>query len=380
LIESGADLVRRVGKWWLQQFLAIFPQRIAEWLTDSGAKSLLLSGDGEAVLLQVRNERRRALATTRINGADYAPEVIDAFLRAQRLGRAMRLGRATRLGRADVSMGVQLPESRVFARKLLLPAETERSLDRVLVQDLLAKTPFRLEDIYHDHIIRRSGDRLQIWQWVVRRQFVDEAIEELGLQSGELAFVETDRQGNGPRPRIRLKRAQSEQNRHVQWALAVLTVSAFLLAGLAVGLKYHKQQQTLDTLAGELSVARAKAQRISAALNKLEAERAGLLRLRANKQAPNLLDAWEEISRVLPTNSWLTELRISDLPGSGEEQLVVTGFSPAAASLVGVIDRSPLFRDAALTAQISVDPTEGKERFAIQAKLKTGDPLRTAAR
>jgi general secretion pathway protein L len=374
MMESAADVVRRAGQWWLREFLAFFPQRIAEWLTDSGAKSLLLSGDGGAVLLQVRNERRRALATTRINGRDYAPEVIDAFLRTQ------RLGRATRLGRADVSMGIQLPADRVFARKLLLPAETERSLDRVLVQDLLAKTPFRLEDIYHDHIIRRSGDRLQVWQWVVRRPFVAEAIEELGLQSGELAFIETDRQGDGPPPRIRLERAGSYQNRHVQWALVMLTMSAFLLAGLAVGLKYHKQHQTLDALAGELRVARAKAQRISAALKKLEVERAGLLRLRANKQAPNLLDAWEEISRVLPVHSWLTELRLSDLPGSGEEQLVITGFSPAAASLVGLIDRSALFRDAALTAQISVDPTEGKERFAIQAKLKTGDPLRTAER
>jgi general secretion pathway protein L len=368
LIEGGAELVRRAGQWWLQEFLAFFPQRIAEWAIDSGAKSLLLSGDGGAVLLQMRNERRRSLATRRVNRADYAPDVIDAFIRSQRLGRA------------DVSMGVQLPKSRVFARKLLLPAETERSLDRVLVQDLIAKTPFRLEDIYHDHIIRRSGDRLQVWQWVVRRQFVSEAIEELGLQSGELAFVETDLQGDGPRPRIRLKQAQSDQNRHVLWALAVLTVTAFLLAGLAVGLKYHKQQQALDALAVELSAARAKAQRISAAKNKLEAERAGLLRLRANKQAPNLLDAWEEISRVLPVHSWLTELRLSDLPGSGEEQLVVTGFSPAAASLVGLIDRSSLFGDAALTAQISVDPTEGKERFAIQAKFKTGDPLRTAAR
>ena len=29
---------------------------------------------------------------------------------------------------------------------------------------------------------------------------------------------------------------------------------------------------------------------------------------------------------------------------------------------------------------ISIDPTEGKERFAIQARLKSLDPLKTAAR
>jgi general secretion pathway protein L len=368
LTEIGANLVRRAGQWWLQEFLAFFPQHIAEWIIDSGAKSLLLSGEGGAVRLQVRNERRRSLATTRINGADYAPDVIDAFLRAQRLGRA------------DVSIGVQLPSERVFARKLLLPTETERLLDHVLVQDLLTKTPFRLEDIYHDHIIRRFGDRLHVWQWVVRRQFVADVIEELGLQTGELAFVETDFEGDGPRPCIRLKRARSNQGRDLRWALAILTASAFLLAGSAVGLKYHRQQQVLDALAGELTATRAKAQSVRAAMNKLEAERAGLLRLRAHKEAPNLLDAWEEISRILPAHSWLTELHLSGAPAGDEQQLAITGFSPAAASLVGLIDRSPLFRDAALTSQISVDATEGKERFAIQAKLRADDPLRTAAR
>ena len=125
---------------------------------------------------------------------------------------------------------------------------------------------------------------------------------------------------------------------------------------------------------------RVKAQRVRAMLDKLEAERAGVMRLRSQKNAPGVLDAWEEVTRVLPSHSWLTELRLTDLPGAQEQQLVITGVSPAAASLVGLIDRSALFREAALTAPISIDPTEGKERFAIQAKLRTLDPLKTAAR
>jgi hypothetical protein len=48
----------------------------------------------------------------------------------------------------------------------------------------------------------------------------------------------------------------------------------------------------------------------------------------------------------------------------------MAGFSAAAASLVGLLDGSPLFAEAALVGPITVDATEGRERFIIQAKVK----------
>jgi general secretion pathway protein L len=365
---GGTELLHRAGRWWLRELLALFPIGIAEWLTDHGSKALLLSGNDDTIVLQVLNERRRVLATERIARVDYTPDVIDVFLRAQGLGRA------------GVSIGLQLPKERVFARSLLLPIETARTIASVLVQDLLAKTPFRLADIYQDHAARRTGDRLHVRQWVVRRSFVADATKELGLAPGGVAFVEMEGEGEDLRPCIRLQPGRSHRTSPVRWAFASLIASACALAVLACGLKYHRQQQALDALAVELNTARAKARRVRAAMEKLEAEGAALLRLRGRKQAPGLLDTWEEITRILPAHSWLTELRLSDLPGSDGQQLVISGFSPAAASLVGLIDRSALFRDAALTAPVTIDTSEGKERFAIQAKLRAVDPLRTAAR
>jgi general secretion pathway protein L len=149
---------------------------------------------------------------------------------------------------------------------------------------------------------------------------------------------------------------------------------------LAAGLKYQRQQRVLDDLAVELTATRAKAQRVRAALDKLESERASFVRLHAQKNSPGVLEVWEEVTRVLPSHSWLTEMRLAGIPGSQEQQLTLAGLSPAAATLVGLFDRSPLFRDVALASPISLDPVEGKERFVIQAKLRTLDSLRTAER
>jgi general secretion pathway protein L len=368
--RGGADVIRSVARWWLKEFLALFPAAVADSLMDRGSKRLVLSGDEDTgmVIVELQTERGRMLASTRIPQADFAPDLIDEFLRSQRLGRR------------DVAMGLRVPPECIFARQLLLPRQVERTLGTVLTQDLLGKTPFREEHIFHDHVVHRLGDKLDVRQWIVKRHFINDAVKALGLQADDIAFVEAGVQGEDSRPCIRLQRATATRDRWIPRAFAILVISACALAILAVSLRYYRQQQALAGLAAELAVTRTKAQRVRAALDKLESERASLLRLRAQKNGPGVLDVWEEVTRVLPAHSWLTEMRLSGPPGSEEQQLTIAGLSPAAATLVGLFDRSPLFREAALTASISLDPTEGKERFAIQAKLRNVDPLRTAAR
>ena len=91
-----------------------------------------------------------------------------------------------------------------------------------------------------------------------------------------------------------------------------------------------------------------------------------------------MLEVWEEATRILPPHSWLSELRLSET--AERRQVVMSGFSAAAARLVGLIDASAIFTDAALAGPIAVDPAEGKERFIIQAHVKGPAKPRTAAR
>ena len=76
----GCDLLHRAGRWWLREFLALFPAGLAEWLTDRGSKCLILSTDQDAVILELLTDRRRSLASVRVDHADYTPELVDGFL------------------------------------------------------------------------------------------------------------------------------------------------------------------------------------------------------------------------------------------------------------------------------------------------------------
>lgn len=370
---SGAarlsDLLRPLGQLWLREFLGLFSARIAQWLVGGGGASVALAPGADAIVLHLLGEGGKDAASRRVARGDYTPAAIEQFLQEHKLKRA------------DTALGIRLPRSQVFGRSLTLPRQAMGSLDRISEQDLFAKTPFRRDEVYCGHAVARAAnDKVEVRQWVVRRDAVEAATAEFSLALDAVAFVDTDTDCDAPvAPRITLRAERADHGRWVARAAMGLATSALVLGLLAAGLTYWRQTAVLDELDGQVAAARAKAQQVRAAVDKLEHKQATLLRLRERKtEEPGLLDAWEEASRVLPSHSWLTELRLSE--SSDKRQISMTGFSAAAATLVGIIDQSPYFTDTALTSPIALDPTEHRERFALQAKLKRPEPMRRASR
>jgi len=363
-----SELLTGFGQFWLREFLALFPPRVAQWLIGRGGASLVLGAEADTVVLRLLDDGGAESASRRLARGEYTPAAVAQFLREHKLERSA------------VKLGIRLPRAQVFCRSLTLPREASGSLDRIVEQDLVAKTPFRRDEIYCGYAAARAGtDKLAVRQWVARRDAVEAAVAALALDPEGIAFVDTDPESDAAPPRIPLRPDRAGERRWATRAAAALAASALLLALVAAGLTYWRQAAVLDELDGQVAGARTKAQQVRAAIDKLEQKQAVLLRLRTRKaEEPGLLDAWEEATRVLPSHSWLTELRLAE--SSGERQISMTGFSAAAASLVGLIDQSPYFTDTALTAPIALDPVEGRERFALHAKFKRPEPIRRASR
>lgn len=353
-------LSAQLGQWWLAEFLAFFPERLSEWLTDRGDKKLTLMVDRECVLLQLSSDRHRVLASARVPHGACSPAAIDDFLKTQELDRA------------QVAIGVRLPRDQIFSRRLILPLETAGSVDEIVVQDLLGKTPFRLANIYHDHRSQTVGDKVTVWQWIVRREFVADAVYAVGLDLADLAFVDSEGAGAAPAPLLITRQDRSHRRSWLGKTFFSLAIGAAVLAAIACAHKYWRQQRVVDNLNAELTTARAKAQQVRATLDKLDQRQAAIVRVRSQKRdAAGLLDVWEEASRILPLHSWLIELRLSEVAQRQDRLIGMTGLSTAAADLVALVDKSPLFADAALTAPIALDSVEQRERFTLQARLQT---------
>ncbi|WP_315731375.1 MULTISPECIES: PilN domain-containing protein [unclassified Bradyrhizobium] len=363
------DLVRlreaigRGGAWWLDEFFKLLPARHAAFLRGGGRPTLIVGNENELLHLRLQNAGAGVDEAQSVVAED-ALAVIGTFL-SQR-----------DLDRRDVEIGLRLPEELLFSRELILPVEAKASIDAIAAQDLARKTPFKAVDIYSDHRVERGleGGRLLVRQWITRRQYVERAVDELGLQLTELRFVRFGEQQAAPSIRL-----SSEAGRRNIWktVLAGLCCSAIGLAVLLGFVEYDNQQAALGRLEMDIAAATRKAQMVRQTVDQLRERRDALVRLRLQRSsAPGLIDLWEETTRILPHHSWLTELRLVEGSGAREAQVIMSGFSSAAPSLISIVDGSPLFSDAALASAVAFDANEGRERFSLQARVRSSVDVR----
>jgi general secretion pathway protein L len=359
--DDPAGLVERFGRWWLEEFLNLFPERTAEWLVRRGRKMLILVPERDHATLQLLSSIRQELGSSRVSHGEPLAAAIDRFLKTHRLRRK------------DVDIGIRLAPEKFFERSIALPLEAAGSLVAAVLQDLKARTPFRIDDVYHSHMSRRVGSegRILARQWIIRKDIVVDVLSHLGLRPDDVTFVEP---GNQTAPAIRIAMRPGQDYAHRSWprkAAWTLLVSTVLLATTSAAATYWRQQSQIDELASLVAASRSKAQKVRSEIDQLEQQQGTLSRLRQKRtSSPTLLKIWEEITRVLPSHSWLTELRVSEIGPKQEQQVTITGLSAAASTLVGLVTQSPVLFDASLTAPISVDPVEGRERFVLQAKVK----------
>lgn len=358
----ATDLIERFGSWWVKESRGVFPRRATDWLVGNNQKALIVTPEEEFVTIRLQTSCGEQVALSQIAKVDYSVTSLDNLLTSQGCRQT------------DVTIGICLPATQFFSRSIMLPIEATKSLDQIVLQDLARKTPFRLDEVYHSYGSTRlaNENRLLVRQWVIRRDFVQDALTLLQLDPAHVAFIEATKRTEDRAPcAVIALRQDSARSSRTRKAFLILLLATALMAVATATTKYWRQQVIIDELASDLTAARAKAQKVRTYLDNVEKKQTVLHHLRSQRaEVPRLLDIWEEATRIFPSHSWLTELRLSQAQPKGEQQVVMIGFSAAASSLVGVVSKSPLFSDAALTAPVSMDPVEGRERFVLQVKVR----------
>jgi general secretion pathway protein L len=313
--------------------------------------------------MSLRADNDENLDSARITGSEYRPTTVDDFLRRNEFARR------------DVSIGIALRPDQFFERELVLPLQAARSLDEIVARDLTQKTPFRLADIHYDFIFVEDAGKLIVTQRLTKRESVKAAAMVLGLDPAEVSFLSIHDQNGGTTfgAAISLHKGRKDKISWPPRAALGLATSIVLLALFTGGLKYWRQESNLETLGPQIKIANQQAREVRDAFAKLEHQHTSISHILAEKrQGPAVLDIWEETTHLLPADSWLTELSITNALPSEGYHISMIGFSAAAAKLVVMFDQSPLFHEAALTTAVALDPIEQRERFALQAKVRVG--------
>lgn len=259
---------------------------------------------------------------------------------------------------------VHVDDSLRLKKSVRLPLAAEENLRQVLAFEMERHTPFHADNVYFDYRpkARDSKQRkLEVDLTVVQKPVVDEALDVVA--DWELRFSpDTGLEGKGGftfLPRV----YRAHTTRGLNRALIVLNLVALAAAAL---IPIYQQERYIDSLQQRADRARAAAMASVEVQDRIDALEQRRALFEQTKSGPSAVELIEELARIIPDGTWLHRLDFK----SGEVQF--QGLSDAASALIGVVESSPMFREARFGSPITRDARSGRERFHISAKLETG--------
>lgn len=348
-----ADRGRQFVRWWLNELRDCAPQAWRHVLQARVETQLFVWSDEGTVVCRLVTPS--GVQERRFHDGPPDGAQIDEWLAE------------LRCDRDAVQICVALEPALFFQREFRLPRSEIGALKRILEQEIVHRTPFQPAEIWHGVTPdgQPSSGLATFRHWIIPKDRAEAKIVLLGLQVGEVDSIGIKSATDVPVAVVPLREIRHDDPPWVIQTMRVL--AAALLVATTAGLLGFEwwQSSRAAALEDELQEARRGVQQGQHAAG-------SPVPLLALKALPGSLATWDELSRVIPDHTFLTELRISG------GAVALSGLSSDAARLVRVLEDSRLFTGATLLGAIIPDATEQRDRFRISLKLRNSGAGRVA--
>ncbi len=346
-------------RWWTRELVHMVPERFAS-LGGATRVPQVAVENGEVVLVE---PKVAASVTARVPAADAQ--------RARAMVRTMLEAAGETRGRARLV----LAHSDALLRRATMPAATEENLGQVLAFEMDRLTPFRADEVYYDHrVVSRdtAAGTIAVVVAVARRDLVDRHVDllrSLGVTvEGVTVREDVPQPGGGLNLMPAELRGESETPRARMMKRVLFVLAAVLLLAVLAYPAIRKREAIIS-----LHPVEARAQTEAQATDKLAQELERLVAeynfLLAKKHGtPPVLAYVEEISRLLPDNTWVQQL---DLKQAGKtRELQIQGETASSSKLIEILEQSTLLQNATTRGTVTRGSLPGTERFFIAAEAK----------
>jgi general secretion pathway protein L len=376
-----SEFARRSGlaefwPWWTAQLNALVPPRPRAALERRRMRPVLVFEGDHATLWRPAMEGERAVMAT----ATSIPLTGDAATVAGAGRAAMASLTSGSYGASAVSPKVVLsiPGRELLRKTLTLPAAVEPNLRQTLVYDLDRHTPFKPEEIYFDvAVVGRDPKKKEIRVDLVscRKAIVDAAMRHAATWGAAVSAAVPEPPVTAAASRLNLLPHEVRPSLAVwkrwQFWLPLALVAAVALAAIAIPL-WQKRDYAI-ALNGLAAQARAQAEVSDALRTELETKVADYNFALDKKYAyPSAFRVVDEVSRVLPDDTWLTQMELKSIAKGKEAQreILVRGETANAGRLVQLVEESPLFAQTTPRSPTTkIQPGPG-EIFDLGAQVK----------
>ena len=350
-VRYAAPLLRRAGDfwaWWSAEIIDLLPQR-AQAAIALRRQKLFLDIDGEMLRLRLGSwVENQGVMVIPLDAGD------DAI---------------SKLPRDAQQTILLMPADKVLTRSLTLPLAAEENLREVLAFEMDQHTPFMVADVYYDYLVTgRDTARQELSVDLVYspKTEVDAllgALDRYGLAPD--VVTARSRDGNNLRS-INLipedRRRDPKLTMH-RLNLALAVVCAVLLVA-AISLPIVQKNRVLAELEADIQIAAAEAREGNQVRRDLE-KMADASRFLVDRKQSALLavEVIDEVSRILPDHTWVTRLDLS------ESEIRLQGQSTASASLISIVESSPMFANARFRSPVVQVGATGTDRFFLSAEI-----------
>lgn len=268
---------------------------------------------------------------------------------------------------------LEVPASKVLRRTVRLPIATEENLRQVLEFQMEQYTPFSAAQLYYSHaILTRDFDKglLDVELVAVQRAVVDRAIQKLQAAGYTPLAVQAKDVNGGVLPCNLLPalagaRPSVWRNGPLPWLLALVSV----LSIAALVLPLFIQREAAIQLIPLVERSKKAAEAVDGVRRELDARIVQHNYLLEKRMAtPTTIQALEELTRVLPDDTW-----VQTLDWKGKE-IVIQGETASSVKLVGLFEQSSMFKDASFRSPLTKGQTPGVERFSLALQLRPPQP------
>lgn len=347
----------RFLRWWLGELSSVVPAALRPGGLDSESFTLVRLEQGRVFLRLFDNGGVQ-------DAGSVALQTLDASAQRQAFVTALD---KVRNGQRDVV--IELPSERVLRKTLTLPLATEENLRQVLEFQMEEYTPFPISQVYFGHrVVGRDFARgqLAVEFAATPRDAVDEAVQTLNdwgcvvraavaqdmLVAGSLINLLPAAQGMPP----------SLLTRGPNPWLAAMVV---LLAIAAIAMPVVIKREALLQMQPWLEKGKTAAEAADALRRDLETRVQDHNYLLEKRQAlPAVIVALEELTRILPDDTWVQQL---DIKG---KELQIQGETASSVKLIGLFEQSGRFYDASFRSPLTKGQTAGAERYQLALQMR----------
>jgi general secretion pathway protein L len=163
---------------------------------------------------------------------------------------------------------------------------------------------------------------------------------------------------------------ESTRERFVHRALAVAAVA---LLALVLLVPVWQKRETIIGLHPVVAKAKQEAESADAVARELERQTGDYNFLLMRKHgSPTVLAIIEEVSRLLPDNTWVQQLEVKTTNKTREVQ--ITGETSSSSKLIEIMEQSKLMQNAAPRGTVTRGSLPNTERFMIAAEVRPRTP------